>query len=225
MEESSAPVVPSTRNDRLTTVEADATEPSEIDAASTVETATQSDASLQQLLNCTNAIDTKLAQISASFQSRLSYDGAKEKAFDRLYAELDQLKSNTEFDHLRPLYLDLILLYDRIENICASGEDVSREDSGVSTLLQSLREELVEILYRREVEVIRPSPLTFDPATQRAIGIEPALSESENGRVARVVRKGFVYRNRIIRAEEVIVKKCTASTPQESSSSERVTHD
>lgn len=149
--------------------------------------------------------------MSELFQSRLAYDKAKEEAFDRLYGELEQLKSNATFEQLRPLYLDLILLFDRIENICQSSQLIAQQDPNMLSLFRSLSDELVEVLYRREIEVIQSASPVFDPSTQRAIGVEPTQAEGETGRVARVVRRGFRYRNRVIRAEEVIVKKFAAT--------------
>jgi len=145
-------------------------------------------------------------------QSRLAYDKAKEEAFDRLYGELEQLKSNATFEQLRPLYLDLILLFDRIENICQSSQLIAQQDPHILPLFRSLSDELIEVLYRREIEVTQSASPVFDPNAQRAIGIEPTADEGESGRVASVVRRGFRYRNRLIRAEEVIVKKFAASS-------------
>jgi molecular chaperone GrpE len=166
---------------------------------------------LGQILGATTSLDARLLQLSEIVQSRLAYDKAKEEAFDRLYAELEPLKSNAAFEQLRPLFFDLILLFDRIENICQSTQQISHQDGNALSLFRSLSDELVEILYRREIEVIPSSSSAFDPSTQRAIGLEPTASERETGRIAKIVRRGFRYRNRIIRAEEVIVKKFAAT--------------
>lgn len=166
---------------------------------------------LGQLLGAATGLEVKLLQLSELVQNRLAYDRAKEEAFDRLYAELEPLKSNAAFEQLRPLYFDLILLFDRIENICQSMQQMSNQDGNTLSLFRSLSDELVEILYRREIEVISSSSSAFDPSTQRAISLEPTPLEGEAGRIAKIVRRGFRYRNRIIRAEEVIVKKFAAS--------------
>jgi molecular chaperone GrpE (heat shock protein) len=169
---------------------------------------------LRQVVGLTSSMDVRLLQLSELFQGRLAYDKAKEEAFDRLYSELEQLKSNATFEQLRPLYLDIILLFDRIENICQSPQLIGQQDQNTLSLFKSLSDELLELLYRREIEVIQsssPSSPAFDPSNQRAIGIEPTSVEGETGRVAKIVRRGFRYRNRLIRAEEVIVKKFAAA--------------
>jgi molecular chaperone GrpE len=151
-------------------------------------------------------ISEQLSSLNDSINKRLSYDETKEKAFDRLYNELDQLKKNTLFDHLRPLYIDLILLYDRIENmrqkILSSDENIS-----IPLLLETLSEELVEILYRREIEPLKNRNLIFNPSYQQAIGVKNTDMHEEDNHIERVVRRGFGIRERILRPEEVIVKK------------------
>lgn len=181
---------------------------------SPVQTATQTAqpptgmALLQKLLAEMSGVSADISLIKTVMEKRLSYDQTKETAFDQLYKELDELKKNTEFERNRSIYMDLILLYDRIENIrlnLSGASDQSSDSSGA--LLSSLSDEVIEILYRRGIEAIVTDPTVFDKAIQQAIGTEPAASESENNQVARVVRKGFRYQDRILRAEEVIIKK------------------
>lgn len=57
-----------------------------------------------------DAIPTSLDQLAADLSAikrdiaeRIRYDLAKEEAFDRLYRQLDELRSEREFDQLRPL--------------------------------------------------------------------------------------------------------------------------
>jgi molecular chaperone GrpE len=169
---------------------------------------------LQDLLYAATKMNVTLGHLNETVQSRLTYDKTKEEAFDRLYSELEQLKANASFDQLRPLYLDLILLFDRIENICQSAPPTVQEAPDILALFKSLRDEIVEILYRREIEIIPSSPASFDPTTQRAIGVETTSEEAQSGGVAKIVRRGFRYRNRIIRSEEVIVKKLASSASE-----------
>ena len=155
------------------------------------------------------ALDRIAADVDAikgSIAAGMSYDKAKEEAFDRLYRELDELRSDREFDRLRPLYLDLILLFDRLDHSLAPApaDDVTSPRDAV---ISSLRDELLEVLYRREIELIEPSPAIFDPVWQRAIDARITDLPDLHNSVASVVRQGFRYRGRLLRAEEVIVNK------------------
>lgn len=165
----------------------------------------------QQLLVTLTEISAELSSLNLTVESRLNYDKVKEEAFDRLYAELEALKRNSAFEHIRPLYIDLILFFDRVESIRQDTSQSPNVSPTLSNLLETLSDELLEILYRREVEIINMTSSTFDPTVQRAIGTQPASDETENNYVATIVRRGFKYRDRILRPEEVIVKKYSAA--------------
>jgi molecular chaperone GrpE len=170
---------------------------------------------ISEISAATKRLETRLDGLCQTVEERLRYDKAKEEAFEKLYGELEELKRNSLFEQLRPLFVDFILLFDRIENVrneLSSGSPLPVE---VECIMKTVSDELVEILYRREIELIRSPSDVFDPTIQQAIGTESASDASENNRVARVVRRGFRYRNRVLRPEEVIVKKQNATTNQQ----------
>lgn len=144
--------------------------------------------------------ESSLSNLVKLFESRLAADAVKEKAFDRLYAELDELKQDREFEQLRPFFLDLVLLFDRLDHL---GNE-TLETEAAPSIVDSVRDELLEILSRRGVDIIPPSA-QFDPAFQNALGTERTCYEEEDNRIARVVRRGFRYNSRVIRHEEVFV--------------------
>lgn len=148
-------------------------------------------------------IHEELCQLRVLFSQRISYDGTKEKAFERLYQELAELKRNVAFENSRPLFLDLILLYDRMESL--------QEDTTISPAarrsLRSLTDELREVLSRQEINAVETTHAVFDPEQQQAVGAEQVDDPRESGKVVRVVRRGFCYRGRLLRAEEVIVAR------------------
>ena len=152
-------------------------------------------------------VKTQLAFLKQEIVERLRYDKAKERAFERLYAELDELKRDSAFNQLRPLYTDLILLFDRIDNLLESPHHDDVPPADYLNTLKTFRDELRELLYRRGVEIIRTNQPKFDSAWQRAVGTVDTIHDQEDGHVARVVRKGFAAEERLIRPEEVIVKR------------------
>lgn len=153
--------------------------------------------------NSFQALAARLDEMRTILVERLNDDRTKEQAFERLYAELDNAKEDRIYDLLHPSLFDLILLYDRIEAYTRNDgpEDNSRG------FLESVLEEIVEILARREVEVIDTSTGAFDPSLQKAIGVQETTEPDDHHGIASVVRRGFRRRERIVRAEEVIVMK------------------
>lgn len=164
------------------------------------------DESIGQILASLSDFSSEISSLKTIIENRLTYDKTKEEAFERLYAELDELKRDSLFEYLRPFFFDLILLFDRIENTRQSISQNAASDKNLQDLLKTLSDELLEILYRREVELVETSSI-FDAVLQRAVGTDPTSVEIENNQIARIVRRGFKFRERILRAEEVIVKK------------------
>lgn len=165
---------------------------------------------LDLLLDKIKSLSTEISALSIEFESRLRYDQTKEEAFNRLYADLEFMRGDAEFEKLRPFYIDLILFFDRIDR-ALHPIDNGALSNNEQQLLNSLLEELLEIFYRREIEIINPSPVIFDPTVQRAIGTVTTEEENENNAVATVIRRGFRYSHRLLRPEEVIIKKLSIS--------------
>lgn len=169
---------------------------SEFDSAEEVEPPTTIATKVDELTSL-------VMDLNQQFSDCLSKDAAKDKAFEYLYSELETVKQNSSFERFKPLYLDLILLFDRLDRVC--WEHQSAED--MSNFLSTLREELLEVLYRQGIELVITDGNTFDPTKQRAIGTEKTEVKEENNTLAAIIRRGFRYQNRPIRPEEVIVKK------------------
>ena len=163
----------------------------------------QEDERIDRLINLVSQSNIELANLKQIIENRLSYDKVKEDAFERLYGELEDLKKNAFFERSRPLFIDLILLFDRLENYRQT--DIE-ESSQFTHLLKSFTEELLEILCRQGIDIIASSK-TFDPTIQRAIKIEITSEKEEDNKVSEVIRKGFRYFDNILRPEEIIVKK------------------
>ena len=84
---------------------------------------------------------------------------------------------------------------------------VPEQKETYTAFLGTIRDELLEVLYRRDVAPIHHASMTFDSSVQQAIGTEPAASAEDNNLVARVIRRGFRHGERVLRPEEVIVKR------------------
>ena len=110
---------------------------------------------------------------------------------DKQKNELIQtLTDGATFAFIEPFIHDIILLLDRIER---SEDEVVR----------SIRDELLEILERRGVEVSKVSS-EFDPKLYKAVRSFESDKATEL-QVTQIVRKGYMISGKVIRHAEVVV--------------------
>ncbi len=165
-----------------------------------------------------SAIEEKLDRLILMFTEKIQYDDQKEKAFSKLYDELDSFKRDFVERRMKEAYIDLILLYDNIENYSEDDDVVNEEGALARRYLGYVMEELTEVLARRGIEPICSSSSQFNPEFQRAIRTAPADCPARDGHVVRVVKDGFTKDGKVFRPQSVVVARWTApAKPAESS--------
>lgn len=154
-------------------------------------------------------LSQRIAGLEELFAEKMRYDEQKERAFDELYNELSMYKNNFVEQSLLGVYKDIILLYD---NVTRSLQEMTREEQAGTDLAEFAEfvlTEIVEILYRRGIELIDSSEY-FDASIQRAVAVEYVSEPGLDNKVLRVVRRGFRSELRVIRPEEVVVARYRA---------------
>ena len=154
-----------------------------------------------------------LQLIEGQLAELMNRDGSRQKLFDSLHAELINYRDNFIRESLqRPFIHDLVLLFDDLTELAKQLESTAEEKKGRGHVarwrdnLQNAIHSLLEILHRFEVKEIETKE-TFDRTIHRAVCFEPTDCEQEDGQVMARVRRGFIWRDKLIRPEEVIVKK------------------
>ncbi len=165
------------------------------------------DRAQQQVLSMLSNLQQNFSSLLQVVTNRLSYDKTKEAAFDRLYKEMEELKQDQELSQLRPLYIDLILLIDRMNTIYNDKLDSGSQNPELVNILQTLSHEVLEILYRRGVELIVTTSPVFDPKVQKVVEVIPTQNPEEDNTVVHLVRHGFKYKDVVLRPEEVVIRK------------------
>jgi len=153
-------------------------------------------------------INDGLSRLENRFDARFAYDATKEAAFRHLYADLQEAKLAHSLEVTRPLLLDLLLLFDRIDIASRSSSS-----AGEASALGSFREELLEILYRRDVRSLVSVSDRYDPETQQVVGVVETPEADEHHQIERIVRTGFRWGTRILRAEDVIIRRHRPAIP------------
>jgi len=165
-------------------------------------------------------ITRMLDGIQSQVQRMGQVESANLRLFDALHAELKGYKDNFLFDALqKPFVRDLITLSDdlgvvqqQIEKRFSSlPETASEEREFLSKLTMNVENTLAhffEVLVRMEVEPYESSEGSLmDLKKHRALSVEPAILPEHDGRIVRSLKQGFLWRERVIRPEEVVVCK------------------
>lgn len=151
-------------------------------------------------------VDKQLASIRNT-------ESVNQQLFDSLHAELLKYRDNFLHESLqKPFIHDLVYLYDHLNGLCeqlstAAQEKVKRgRVSQWRDNLENAIHSLLEILHRFDVREIEPRE-RVDRAFHRVISFEPADFPEEDGTIVMRVKRGFVWRGKLIRPEEVIAKR------------------
>lgn len=163
-------------------------------------------------------LDAMLAAIEAlraGTDGQTRRDEVQAKAFEQLYQELRQYKDDFVYQTEKPLLLDLLLFYDSLTWF--QGALIRKEMSPevVADSFQYLIDELLEVLYRRDV-VMTESREVFDRETQKAIKLVHTADPKSDYRVQQVLKRGFVRGGRSLRPEEVVLARFRADAPEAS---------
>jgi molecular chaperone GrpE (heat shock protein) len=147
-------------------------------------------------------------------------NGVSQRMFDALHEELKSYKDGFLMESvLRPIVRDLISLYDDLEMIhgqmqqCVGlvreldGGPLSERFKTIDMNIAHHCEFVLEILERLEVVKMPAGTGKLDKHSQRAVAIEPTDDPEQDMTVARTVKRGFICRQRVLRAEEVVMRR------------------
>ena len=160
------------------------------------------------------AVAEEVAEIKQTLSARLENDNVQQKAFDQLYEELKQYKEDFIYQNEKALLLDLLLFYDSMNWFQANLIKKEMSPEVVADSFQYLIDELLETLYRRDVLPMEAAA-RFDRKTQKVIKTVPADAEVDDYQVHDVLKRGFTRGNRVLRAEEVVVKRFQAQSSED----------
>lgn len=170
------------------------------------------------------AAHADLPALIAGLQDMLEQkNGLNQRMFDALHEELKGYKDGFLLESVhKPIIRDLITLYDDLANIHRQMQEALAEVAALPSdrsgkLVEQLKlidthiehngEFIVEVLARLEVTLMPVGTGELDKRTQRAVAIEVAEDPDDDGLIVRSVKRGFLWKGRVVRAQEVVVKK------------------
>jgi len=137
-----------------------------------------------------------------------------QRLFDSLHEELIKYRDNFLHESLqKPFIRDLVILFDDLSGLASQLQTaVEGSDAKRGTLsqwrdnLENAIHSLTEILHRMEVSEIEAKEVV-DRAFHRVVSFEPADYPEEDGRIVMRVKRGFLWRDKVLRPEEVVAKR------------------
>jgi molecular chaperone GrpE (heat shock protein) len=141
-------------------------------------------------------------------------DTVNQRLFDSLHDELIKYRDNFLHESLqKPFIRDLVILFDDLSGLLSQLQSAVEANEGKRGALGQWRDNLenaihslTEILHRLEVSEIEPKE-TVDRTLHRVISFEPADFAEEDGQIVMRVRRGFLWRDQVLRPEEVVAKR------------------
>jgi molecular chaperone GrpE (heat shock protein) len=145
--------------------------------------------------------------------------------FEALHAELKTYKDAFLLESvLRPVIRDLISLYDDISdihrqlslalttqeqrgNLAGSALILFENVAAPANQLEHNRDSILEVLERLDVTILPVGTGKLDKQNQRAVTVEYTEDPDMDHEVVKVIKRGFCWKDRVIRAEEVVIKK------------------
>jgi molecular chaperone GrpE (heat shock protein) len=137
-----------------------------------------------------------------------------QRLFDSLHEELIKYRDNFLHETLqKPFIRDLVILFDDLSGLLSQLETAGDASGGKRGALGQWRDNLenaihslTEILHRMEVNEIEPKE-KVDRALHRVVSFEPADYPEEDGQIVMRVKRGFQWRDQVLRPEEVVAKR------------------
>lgn len=156
---------------------------------------------------------SEMQELRHDFEAKIQYDAMKERLFDNLHRDLQAYRDGLHFRILRPLFLDLIAMHDDLGKLMDSMAMRENEPATSHSIIEDLKifqEMIEEILSRSGTEPFSIEGDVFLPSRQRSLKTIPTSNENQEKLIARRVRKGFTYEDKLLRHELVEVYKFTS---------------
>jgi len=141
-------------------------------------------------------------------------ESVNQRLFDSLHQELIKYRDNFLHESLqKPFIRDLLILFDDLSALSAQlqtalegGESKRGKLAQWRDNLENAIHSLTEILHRMEVSEIEPKEMV-DRALHRVVSFEPSEFAEDEGRIVMRVKRGFLWRDQVLRPEEVVAKR------------------
>ena len=155
----------------------------------------------------------EMSELRQDFNVKVKYDESKERLITNLHKELQFYRDGFHFRILKPMFIDLISLYDDLSKfIDGFPQDSSAPNTQLIRHLVLFQEAIEDMLHRNGVDTFTCEQETFQPSKQRNLRVITTSDPTQDKRIARRVRPGLEYNSKLLRHEIVETYKYASAT-------------
>jgi molecular chaperone GrpE (heat shock protein) len=159
-------------------------------------------------------IPLQLHRMEEQLAALCQTESVNQRLFNSLHQELKSYRDNFLRESLqKPFIRDLVMLFDDLSNLAAQIETSSAAATKKSAPihqwcanLQNAVQALLEVLHRMDVTPIEAKD-RIDRKLHRVVSYEPTEIAEEDGQIVMRTKRGFVWRDEVLRPEEVVAKR------------------
>jgi len=162
-------------------------------------------------------VQTTLSEILKSIKQLAQQQDLFPAKLRQLATKIDDITSSLAEPRIQDILKSLLLLHDIIEQNLCSMPKVENQNAEHRSNYEILLNQIIGILSSHGIEMV-PTDVPFDPNLHKAIEQVECEDPSEDGKIVRVIRKGFKTKRLSLRYAEVVVAKYNVSVQTTSSS-------
>jgi molecular chaperone GrpE (heat shock protein) len=153
-------------------------------------------------------------RVDENLRALRNTESVNQRLFNSLHEELKAYRDNFLRESLqKPFIRDLVLLFDDLNGLAEHMRSAGAASKGRqgkltqwSANLDNAIHGVVEIMHRLEVNEIEPRE-TVDRTLHKVMSYEKAQVAEEDGQIVKRLKRGFVWREQVLRPEEVVAKR------------------
>lgn len=159
-------------------------------------------------------VSSQLRKIDEHLTALRNTESVNHRLFNTLHQELKTYRDNFLRESLqKPFIRDLIVLFDDLSSLSAQMQSAAASNDARPVKLGQWTDNLgnalhslIEIMNRMEVSEIEPKD-KVDRTLHKVMSYEPADYAEEDGHIMMRLRRGFTWREQVLRPEEVVAKR------------------
>ena len=154
-------------------------------------------------------LGTQLGDLRSELK-RGADDKSRDSVLKDLHDQLQEARAGVHWKILRVVLTELVKLYDELNRLAAAPP---ADSQAFANILESLRQDVEDILDRQGFVRFEQSGEQFDGKRQQPVGTVDAPTPEMVGVIAKRVAPGFASDDRVLRPEKVVVYANPKTSP------------